>query len=218
MTTLKMQATLSLRSNFAINHLRVAIQEAQSAHAVEQSNDARQFGPWFDQMMMHVPVTVVMSGAALEANCNEIVQDVLDGSASIHLAEGHKALLKDLKRDHSGNALDRYRKLALLLDKAPSPGGQAWRDALDLVRFRNAFMHFKPTWDSETDVHNGGWLGDLKKRVPISPGYQSSFMFPYGFMTYGCAKWAVESARAFSAEFASLIGVNDRFAGTEALP
>ncbi|NOJ40884.1 hypothetical protein [Bradyrhizobium australiense] len=221
MTTLgplQMRATLSLRSNFAVNHLRVASREARSAHEVEQLNDISQHGPWFDQMMMHVPVAIVMAAAALEANCNEIVQDILDGSARLSLAAGHQALLRDLKGDYSGNAMERYRKLALLLDKAPALGALPWQNASLLVRFRNAFMHFKPAWDHETDVHDGKWIKELKARVSISAGYQSKFMFPYGFMTYGCAKWAVESAGMFSANFSALIGVRDRLAGGDALP
>jgi hypothetical protein len=87
-------AKLSIRSNFATQHLRVAIRDARNAHAVEQANDTTQFGAWFDDMMMYVPVAVVMAAAALEANSNEIIQDVLDGSTRVQLTEGRKALLK----------------------------------------------------------------------------------------------------------------------------
>lgn len=212
-----MTAKLSLRSNFAVNHLRVAIQAAQSAHVVERASDTSQHGAWFDGMMMHVPVAITMAAAALEANCNEIIQDILDGS-TLGLAQGHMALLRDLKHDRSGNTTDHYRHIALLLDQTPDTGSLAWQDAALLVRFRNALMHFKPAWDSETDIHDGKWVRTLKTKVPISPGYQSNFMFPYGFMTYGCARWAVQSSKAFSAQFCSLIGVPDRFIGIEALP
>jgi hypothetical protein len=34
---------------------------------------------------------------------------------------------------------------------------------------------------------------------------------PYGFMTYGCARWAVQTVLTFSAEFAKLLGVKDKF-------
>lgn len=209
---------VSLRSNFATHHLRAAIQAAQNAHAVEQATDTSKHGPWFDGMMLHVPVAIVMAAAALESHCNETIQDILDGSARLSLAEGHQALLRDLKSDRSGDATERYRTLALLLDKAPDPGSLTWQNARLLVRFRNAFMHFKPAWDHETDVHDGKWIKELKPRVPISAGYQSKFMFPYGFMTYGCAKWAVESARLFAADFSALIGVTDRLASSDALP
>lgn len=213
-----MSAKLSLRSNFATNHLRVATQAAQSAYSIEHASDTSQHGTWFDGMMMHVPVAITMAAAALEANCNEIIQDILDGSTPLGLAQGHMTLLRDLKHDRSGNTTDHYRHIALLLDQTPDTGSLAWQDAALLVRFRNALMHFKPAWDSETDIHDGKWVRTLKAKVPISPGYQSNFMFPYGFMTYGCAKWAVQSSKAFAAQFSSLIGVPDRFAGIEALP
>jgi hypothetical protein len=211
-------ATASLRSNFASHHLRAAIQAAQNAYAVEQAVDTSKHGPWFDDMMLHVPVAIVMAAAALEGHCNETVQDILDGFARLPLAEGHKTLLLDLKGDRSGNAAEKYRTLALLLDKTPAPGSPTWQNARLLIIFRNAFMHFKPAWDHETDVHDGKWIKELKQRVPISAGYQSKFMFPYGFMTYGCAKWAVESARLFAADFSALIGVKDRLASSEVLP
>src|ERR1700730_10266903 len=100
-----MHATLSLRSNFAINHLRAASEAARDAYKVEQANAKAEFGPWFDEMMRLVPVSVVMAAAALEANANELIQDIVDGS--VH---SRKELLKDLKDDHSGNAWDRYRR------------------------------------------------------------------------------------------------------------
>jgi hypothetical protein len=211
-------AKLSLRSNFAIQHLRVAIRDAHSAHAVEKANDTTKFGSWFDDMMLHVPVAVVMAAAALEANSSEIIQDILDKSTRVHLTDTRKALLEDLRDDRSGNAMGKYRKLSLFLDKMPAVGGTAWQNADLLFRFRNSFMHFKPAWDNEADVHDSKLVRGLKTQVPISPAYQTNFMFPYGFLTYGCAKWAVESAIAFSAEFCALADVTDRFAGKSDLP
>ena len=78
------------------------------------------------------------------------------------------------------------------------------------VRFRNEFMHFKPSWDSD-DIHGGNLVADLKKKIPVVGAYKSNFLFPYGFMTYGCARWAVQTVLTFSAEFAKLLGVKDKF-------
>jgi hypothetical protein len=96
--------TVSIRSNFAINHLRAAARAARDAYGVEQANANADFGPWFDDMMLLVPVSVVMAGAALEASANEIIQDILDGFTNLSLTGGRKLLLKDLKKDRSGNA------------------------------------------------------------------------------------------------------------------
>jgi hypothetical protein len=126
--------------------------------------------------------------------------------------------LKDLKEGRSGKPTERYRQLALILEKIPTRGNTVWQNADLLLKFRNSLMHFKPAWDSETDIHEGKLVGELKKRVPVAPSLKPNAMFPYVFMTYGCAKWAVETARVFSAEFCALIGVGDRFAGGTALP
>lgn len=213
-----MSARLSLRSNFASQHLKVAIRDARNAHVVEQTNDIAQFGPWFDDMMMYVPVAVVMAAAAVEANSTEITQDFVDEMTRVQPTSALLKGLKDLSGDRSGHAMGKYAKLAGLLNKIPDVNSPAWRNAELLFRFRNSFMHFKPAWDDQTDVHDSELVKELKARVPVTPAYRSNFMFPYGFLTYGCAKWAVESATTFSAEFSALIGVRDRFAGGSDLP
>jgi hypothetical protein len=126
-----------------------------------------------------------MAAAALEANVNEIIGDILDNSIS--LTENRTSLVKNIKSDRSGSILPKYRKLALVLDKAPNTGGAAWSNADMLAQFRNRFIHFTPAWDHEKEIHDGDFVKQLKKRVPIAKAYESSFMFPYGFMTYGCA-------------------------------
>ena len=110
-------------------------------------------GSWFDDMMRLVPVSIVMAGAALEASANELIQDIIDGS-SLSANEFRKLLLEDLKEDRSGNAIEKYRQLALLFDKDPNIGDQYWNDAKLLVSFRNSFMHFKPAWDYD-GIHDG---------------------------------------------------------------
>lgn len=209
-----MQATGHLRSNFSIHHLRAAVQAAREAHGVEQANPGAPHGPWFEEMIRLVPVSIVMSGAALEAYANEIVQDILDNKkfGSQDITKCQQQLLRDVKEDRSGSSMDKFRKLALILDKDPDVGSITWCDAGNLVTFRNNFMHFKPSWDHETQIHDGKLVKSLKPRIPISPGYRESFVFPYGFMTYGCAKWSIKVVLEFSESYAKLLGVNNRFA------
>jgi hypothetical protein len=203
--------TVSIRTNFAIHHLRAAVQAARNAHSVEQSNLTAGHGAWFDEMIVLVPVSVIMAAAALEANVNEIIQDILDGSSGLPVTEGRKRLITDLKTDQTGNATEKYRRLSLLYEKIPDSGAVAWQDAKLLIGFRNKFMHFRPAWDYEKEVHEGNLVQGLKTRIPIYRAYQSNFQFPYGFMTYGCAKWSVQSVLNFSGAFATLLGIRDRF-------
>jgi hypothetical protein len=203
-------AVLRLKTGFALTHLQVAAQSARLACTIEQENVGQPFGPWFDGMMRTVPVAIVMAGAALEANANELLQDILDGQTRLDLTNSRRKLLLDLKEDYSGNAVVKYRRLALLMDKDCDTGTEPWHNAKLLVRYRNEFMHFRPSWDDE-DIHSGVFVEELKRKMPVVAAYERAFMFPYGLMTYGCAKWAVQTVLEFCSDFAKLLDVRDRF-------
>jgi len=204
-----MSVGIAVRTNFAVTHLLAAAQAAGDAYAVEQANATAEFGPWFDEMMRLVPIAVVMAGAALEANANELIQDFLDRPSGISSAR--RVLLKDLKDELSGNAINKHRRLALLLDKEPDTESVPWENATLLVKFRNSFMRFKPPWDYE-DIHSGKLVSSLKNKVPVVSSWKGQVLFPHGYMTYACAKWSVQSVLAFSREFSALLGVIERFA------
>jgi hypothetical protein len=203
--------TSRFRANFAIHHLRAATRAARNACEVEQANSAAVHGPWFSEMMLSVPVSIVMAGAALEANANEIVQDILDGQTQLSLSNECKTLLEDLKKNRSLNTLAKYRQLAHAFDKTPFVTTLSWEDARLLVEFRNTFMHFKPAWDDEEEIHEGDLVRKLKAKIPVARAYENRFQFPLGFITYGCAKWSIGTVLAFSANFSELLGVKDRF-------
>jgi hypothetical protein len=99
---------LGLRSSFAVQHLRAAAQAARKAYEIEQANLTAEHGPWFDEMMLFVPVSVVMAGAALEANANELIQDILDRPSGLSVARPVKLLLEELKKRAQGQC---YREI-----------------------------------------------------------------------------------------------------------
>jgi hypothetical protein len=214
---LTIQATMSVRANFAAHHLRAAAQAARSAYDIEQSGAVKTLGPGFDQT-----VSIVMAGAALEANANELIQDILDGPTTISLTAARKMLLKELKEERSGNALDRYRSLVMLLDRIPDEGRQPWQDTTTLVSFRNYFLHFKPVWDPGDGSHERKLAAALKSKFDLARPYKNvQFMFPHALLTYECAKWSVQTILAFSKSISDILGVTDRFANwqpTTALP
>jgi hypothetical protein len=209
-----MRGSLSLRSNWSSNHMRAALRAALAAHEVERSNDVKHHGPWFDDMMMHVPVAIIMAAAALEANCHEIIQDILDQSGGTRYCQGHTALFKLILRERSGNSLNKYRKVAWLHNRKVREGAPAWQKSRLLFDLRNHFMHFRSAWDTEKAIHDGKLVKSLKTRLQVAPSFESDFLFPYGFMTYECAEWAIETAWDFAAEFSTLTGLADKLAPT----
>jgi hypothetical protein len=205
------QATMRLKTGFAMNHLKVAHRSALTASQIEDANNPGIFGEWFDEMMQQVPVAIVMAAAALEANVNEIIGEFLDERGRT-LTVGRKVLLKDLAKDKSGSAIDKYRKVALLLfDKETGVGGATLKDAQLLFSFRNHLMHFRPTW-SDAEIHAGELVRELQKKTPVSPAYKGRVLFPYAFMTYGCAKWSVETVLRFAMDYSAQLGIVNTFA------
>src|ERR1700730_1423304 len=66
-------------------------------------------------MMRLVPVSVVMAGAAFEANANELIQEILDGSA--HLTASRKEVAQRPERRSLGQCLGQVSAVG-------SPDGQ----------------------------------------------------------------------------------------------
>jgi hypothetical protein len=145
-------AVLRLKTGFGFSHLQIATRSARNAYKIEQAHTKEPFGEWFSGMMDVVPVSVVMAAAALEACANELLQDILDGSAHISFTNSRRKLLTELMEDRSGNATGKFQRLALLMDKDPDTGTETWHNAKLLMKFRNQFMHFKPSWDDD-DIH-----------------------------------------------------------------
>jgi hypothetical protein len=79
-------------------------------------------------MLRLVPVSIVLAGAALEANANEIIQDLLDDQT---LKSDQRDALQSLKGDLSGNSVEKYKILSeIMLNNAPDAGNLVWENAL----------------------------------------------------------------------------------------
>jgi hypothetical protein len=197
----------SLRGDFAILLLQSALRAARNAHEIETG--ARQ-----DEMLVWVPMAVVMSGAALEASANELLQDIIDGKTTLPPieTERNKDQLSILLSETAGNSVKRYRKIADLFNRNPPETAQWWQNARRLVQFRNAFMHFRPVFYPNSTKNHSDLVTELEDHVPLSKSHRfPEIQFPYSFMCYDSAKWSIETVRAFSAEFATLLDVKDKF-------
>jgi hypothetical protein len=206
--------TIEIRANFAEHHLRAAAEAALRTHDIEAAGNAKTLGAGFDEITTTVPVAICMSGAALEANANELILDVLDDAAkTVPLSVARKVLLQDLLEDRSGNALDRYNPLALILDKVPDKGNAIWGDADLLIRIRNYFMHFKPAWEPTGEDPQGLAKTCKNKFTLAEPYLTSQFSFPHACLTYNLAKWSIVTVLGFSKYISSVLGRGDRLNG-----
>jgi hypothetical protein len=169
--------------------------------------------------MLHVvPVAIIMGSAALEAQVNEAVQDILDRGQAAQASESQKVILKGLKDSKAGNMLENCFRVALLLGNKPNRGCREWQEARYLLALRHRFIHFKPSWDHEA-VLDMDLAEALKRRIPVYAPYAGVLQIPYSFITYGAAKWGVTTALNFARYAAPFLGVPNRFDGQDyALP
>jgi hypothetical protein len=207
------EGVAQFKTQFAFNHLQVAVKAAVEAHHFEPQDLGQQIGPWFEGVLQTVPVAIVMSAAALEANANEIIDDFLEGRANLERAVDQNALRK-LKEDRKGNFVGRHRDLAKTLGKVRDCRKDVWADACLLTEFRNLFMHFRPAMSDCDDDKN--FFTRMSEKVPVVEAYKDHhFGFPHALMTCACARWAVKTAKEFSADFSDVTGVADRFASLD---
>jgi hypothetical protein len=191
--------TLKQRHNLAIHHLMSAALLARNAHIVEEKHSRQGYGPHFEEIRWQVMACVMMAVAAVEAHFNERMDDLSVDNDFLKLID-RKSLIE--RHDLFLWFTSRPR---LELGAAPT------RPFRDLVRLRNALVHFQPEWDDDQELH-AKLERRLSGRFPTSPFLDSNAVFfPARCMSHGCAAWAVRTARDFGDGFAELIGVEPRF-------
>jgi hypothetical protein len=146
---------------------------------------------------------IVMSCASAEAFINEIVehvrvyqqardQSLRDGVTSPMVALADT--LEAIEQDH-GSVLLKYQVAALTLGGKAFPKGEApFQDFAQLVKLRNAILHLRPTWSSES--HPGEKVvSSLEQRRLTLPNDRDATMSWFNKLeSPGVATWACKSA------------------------
>lgn len=109
--------------------------------------------------------------------------------------------------------LGKYQKvLALRGLEAFDQGSEPYQSVDVLIKLRNALVHFKPEWHDEQIEHlrlGERFRGKFALNSFISEG--TGVLFPQRCISYGCAKWAVESSLAFIKAFCERMELSFRF-------
>lgn len=214
MTAINLKATISEQLNasssasvkqvynFAWQHLKAATTFRGHAAALENSNDGLEFDAFFEGIRSYVSGTIMSATACLEAHINELF-------ISPHCRL--KPMLKDFEVDFWGDKgierkkiLEKY-KLALEMIGATAldQNSQIRRDAWALIEYRNALVHYKPTWDPDRN-RKIELVNVLSGRYRLSPFLDSRADFvTMQSMSAGCADWAVRTVFGFLHEFDS---------------
>jgi hypothetical protein len=204
-----MSATAKSRTNLAVQHIFAAAYSSRKADEMEVANAGKPFGDFYEEIVWNVSAAVLFAVASLEADVNEIFVD-----ANINLGEYDKEILDEIwNLIEMKSILDKY-EMALFLKKKErfDKSDPAYQDAANLIKLRNALVHFKPEWSDEKKEHKK--IEDrLRGKFKLSPFLPpETEFFPKKCMSHGCAEWAVKTALAFRTFFSDKAGLSDRFA------
>jgi hypothetical protein len=205
----KLSATARMRSNLSARHMLAAAYFCRKAGEIEKANLGKPFGGFYDDIAWNVTAAILFVVAALEADANEIFID-----AHMYLPEYDKELL-DMVREmvERKTILEKYETALFLRQKKRfDKSVSVYQDADNLVRLRNALVHFKAEWSDEKKEHKK-LENRLRGRFQLSPFLAGDTeFFPKSCMSHGCAEWAVNAALAFRALLSKEAGLKNGFA------
>jgi hypothetical protein len=202
-----MSATLSVRVNYAINHLAAAARLSRNVGQIKANNDTTRFGDWWIDMRDNAVSCLFLTSACLEAYANELFadRDKVFPNIPPHAVE------KVWQLSERGPPIS---KLNIALDLLQKPKLDMASDLLKnisaVITLRNALTHFKPEWSHERDKHVK--ISDvLRNRFDYNQHlFQAEDIFPQAWIGHGCTQWAVDTTTNFLKHFESLAGLDDR--------
>lgn len=203
------------RSYFSIPFLCGAARYAREALVLESSSN-----PANESALLHrayVISAVTSSAAALEAMINEALADAAEteGSSISGLSDDARSRLATLWRvpgTSRHTILDKFDVAHLLITgKGLDHSHHRWRNATWVVRLRNDFVHFEPSWQEhglrpvkETEKMERALKGVFPENQLA--GSANPF-FPDKLLGHGCAAWSVSSALEFADHFWQSVGL-----------
>jgi hypothetical protein len=210
LTVTRVSAAMREKHDFSKQHLQTAEFFADEAQAMEAAH------PQVDetQRLKHrayVTGAVLFFVAYLEASTNELYLSAID--QSVTTLPGFDARLFQLlarfwTADEKSSILDKYQDMLRLSDKNLfSKGESPCQPGNDVIKLREALLHYKSEWDDETGQHQK-LENRLSKKFALNRyAPTGSLWFPHQCLGTGCAKWAVAKMRAFSDEICDRLAI-----------
>jgi hypothetical protein len=195
-------------ANFAWQHMKAATIFREHVLALEVDNASAGFGAHFELIRTYASACLMSTASSLEALINEYF---IDPNCQL------RATFEDFDREFwARDGVERKPILgkfqhALRLLGLPSidETGTIFQNANALINLRNSLVHYKPTWDPD-QPKKASLTSYLAGQYPISPFLTSHDDFiTMQSMSYGCCKWAIETAFAFIHEFDAVAHLND---------
>ena len=204
------------KHSFSTQHLRAADLFASEAGQYETATNVTE-SPDETHLMKHracVTVAILSAAAFLESSINELYMSVIDGDQKFsHLPTERFEKVWEGEDGGKFPILNKYQKaLDMAGKKCFDKGDQPYQDADSLIKLRDVLMHYKPEWNDEGGNHQK-LEQRLSKKFPLNRYFGQQYLwFPHQCLGAGCARWSVDTARDFSDEFCSRLGIDQRSA------
>lgn len=205
--TASVEAVLRTRTDFSIQHLLAATYFSRQVANVERAHAGEKFGSFFEEILWFSSACVLSCAAALEAYANELFVD-----RAQHFPDLRSDIVDKLWELYEQKpTLEKFDMALYIKQKPPlERGSRPTQDVAALIALRNGLTHFKPEWDDE-QVEHAKISKRLADRFAPSPFLADQEpIFPKGWATSGCTRWAVQAAVSFLQDFEISAGVPPR--------
>ena len=191
------------RANLALHHLFAACRFTSRIGEVERENSDQPFGEFWEEILQNALGVATLSVASIECYANELF---FEGDAISPSVNPVAAVVIAEELDNVP-ILRKYRAvLAIRTGKGLEMGRSEVQNACELIRLRNAVVHFRPEWFSEQDKHDK-LSKRLKTKFETSVFLPEEPVFPRAWASHSFAVWAIRSTIAFLEHFYAEAGI-----------
>lgn len=213
-------AYLLTRTYLSLNYIQAASFFARRAYESEVKGIAAHDDELIAVNRSFVLGSIMSAVAFLESTVNELFADAaedhdenLEGLDSVQIARLKETWSIGVPRTAAYSVLQKYDIALVICGQPPfNRGAKERQDANDLIRLRNALIHYEPEWipagsrSGPDALHKLARI--LKLRFPLNPLYSpNNPLYPDRCLSSGCTRWAVASCLNFTDKFFRTLGV-----------
>ena len=201
--------TADVRVNLSVPHLFSAAVLCRKVGELESSNQGKEFGEFWHEILANASGALFTAVAALESYANELFIDHEKNFPELKI----EVMAKLWELYEQKSILDKF-EFALLIKSAAAfdRGSSPYQDVSTIIRLRNGLMHFKPKWFSAQEEHakSSNLLAYRASLCPFFP--ESEPLFPRGWTSHATVEWIIRSSLDFILEFELRSNIEPRMA------
>ena len=205
-----LSGTLSVKTNFSGHHMLSAAHFARQSAIIEKNCKDEITDELRAEHRAYVTGAIIVSVASLEATINEVFISAIDTNLFKDFDPTIPKVLAEFWTwdiVERSSILEKYRCVIAVANKETFyRGNTPYQEVNDLIKLRDALVHYKPEWDTDLKTHKG-IENRLKSRFNINPfSHVNDAFFPKKCLGHGCAEWSVKSTIKFIEDFYRRMG------------